>query len=93
MKKLVVLALVLTAGVVFAQNRRQMMDAQDMPMRGRGMMGGHCGGMRGGMMNMSTQDEATMKQHMVDRGMEDADAAKMLQLRKEMSAIMQKYMK
>ncbi|MGL5721825.1 MAG: hypothetical protein ACRCY4_05440 [Brevinema sp.] len=109
MKKLVILALVLSTSVIFAQRNRDRNNMQEMPMNGHMMMGGDMMGMpcytdskgkkgrgnhmmNGGMMQMSPTDEATMKKHMMDRGMTDADATKMMQLRKDMMTIMQKYM-
>ncbi len=111
MKKLVILALVVSTSAVFAQKKDDpkamekkppmMMDDKSMPMHDMMMMDdkapkkGKKGdkGMRGGMMmEMSPSDEATMKKDMMDRGMTAADATKMIQLRKEMFAIMKKYM-
>ncbi|MGL5722802.1 MAG: hypothetical protein ACRCY4_10420 [Brevinema sp.] len=109
MKRLVILTLILSTGVIFAQrkgdkNMKDMPMGDHMMMAGEHMMGMPCSTdskgkkgrgkhmMSGGMMQMSPSDEAAMKKNMMDRGMTDADATKMMQLRKDMMAIMQKYM-
>ncbi|MGL5254119.1 MAG: hypothetical protein ACRC9L_03805 [Brevinema sp.] len=104
MKKVVLLVVILSASAMFAQKRGEDRHSKDHKMMGGkemhmlGMMDEKCkkdkkGRGRGGMMmEMTAEDEAMMKKHMVERGMSEADASRMIQLKKEMSTIMKKYM-